>query len=242
MQAQPEQQQKEQPQSIIKSKSQQPTGANQLNFSLGSSNSVQFNLPAPNQQLPAFPGSTPQAQAQPSNSLFKFPTQQANSEQQPSTSISNPKPVTQTPSFQIGSLANPTQQAQTPQKSMFTQQPPNIAQPQQQKPQPVSTPNVQPQSLQPQKNSLQVQTQQKLVQQQQMTNNANLGSVSSATRIKEFSSELEELKANAAKLSKLFKDKDSAKKLVNISVVKDTRKVEEDFLKLDEEFKVSFVA
>lgn len=57
-------------------------------------------------------------------------------------------------------------------------------------------------------------------------------------KVKEFNQEVEEFKANVAKL---FSGKDLSKQLLNLSIIKETKKLEDTFNKLVNEMKVSYL-
>lgn len=216
-----------------------------------------FNLQStPNPQISGLPNSssisfgssaatsTPASSAgQAGSSMFKFTTQQQTSSS--GVPLEPPKQTQQvTPTVSFGNQpasnqklplfgqSQPQSQQQLPQ-----QEPQQFPQKQSQQQQQF---NIKPQSPMPTQPKVQQPSQQIIQQQRKEINAQQITSTDIYERVRNFTNELEDFKASVAKVTKLFKDKDSTKKLVNISVIKDTKRAEEKMKKLDEEYKVYF--
>ena len=229
-----------------------------------------FNLqPTPNPQISGLPNSssisfgsstatsTPASSAgQAGGSMFKFTTQQQTSSS--GVPLEPPKQTQQvTPTVSFGNqpasnqklplfgqsqpqsqLQSQLQSQQQSQQQLPQQEPQQF--PQKQSQQQQQQFNIKPQSPMPTQPKVQQPSQQIIQQQRKEINAQQITSTDIYERVRDFTNELEDFKASVAKVTKLFKDKDSTKKLVNISVIKDTKRAEEKMKKLDEEYKVYF--
>ncbi len=163
----------------------------------------------------------------------KHPVMQLNA----NTARNNNPPVTSTPPSQSGPTSMFQQQNQPQQFSTPNQAQPQFMPQQQLQQLQQQQPSVQKQPLTPQgkqNQTVSFQPQQQQQQQQQQLQPHQLQQ-DSVRRVREFMSEFDEFRTNVAKL---FSGKDLSKQLLNLSIIKDTKKMEQTYLKLIDEMKV----